>query len=88
MQKTQHESSSRDAPDAASPTGAPQTHEEPSDEPGRADAPPAYREYDRSGLYPAGGGKAFRIWALLGWLAAVIVVLAGISALLNILLLD
>jgi hypothetical protein len=45
------------------------------------------REYDKSGLYPA-KGKAFRIWALLAWLSGVIVVLAGVSALLNFILLD
>lgn len=45
------------------------------------------REYERSGLYPE-NGKAFRIWALLAWLAGVIVVLAGVSALLNWWLLD
>ena len=45
------------------------------------------REYDRTGLYPA-NGKAFRIWALLGWLVGVVVVLAGVSALLNFILLE
>ena len=44
------------------------------------------RQYDRSGFYP-GEGKAFRIWALLGWLTAVVVLLAGVSALLNFVLL-
>jgi hypothetical protein len=55
-------------------------------EPEPPDAP-APREYEQSGLYPA-QGKPFRLWALLGWLSLLIVVLAGVSALLNILLLD
>lgn len=45
------------------------------------------REYEKSGLYPE-QGKRFRLWALLGWLTALIAVLAGVSALLNFLLLD
>ena len=44
------------------------------------------REYEKSGMYPP-EGKAFRLWALLGWLTGVIVVLAIVSALLNIILL-
>ncbi|MDT8399384.1 MAG: hypothetical protein RQ899_12280 [Pseudomonadales bacterium] len=43
-------------------------------------------EYEKSGLYPE-HGKPFRLWALLGWLTLVIVILAGISALLNFILL-
>jgi len=43
------------------------------------------REYEQSGLYPA-AGKPFRLWALLGWLTLLIVVLAGVSAMLNFLL--
>lgn len=100
MQKTQHESSSPSSSSSVSgsgtgsgpdsPDSTAQTPGQVNDEQARPEtdtAPPAYREYDRSGLYPSGGGKAFRIWALLGWLAGVIVVLAGVSALLNILLL-
>ena len=45
------------------------------------------REYEKSGMYPA-KGKAFRLWALLGWLTAVIVALAAVSALLNFILLE
>ncbi len=44
------------------------------------------REYDKSGFYNE-EGKSFRIWALLAWLTGTVVVLAGISALLNIILL-
>jgi hypothetical protein len=44
------------------------------------------RQYDRSGLYPK-EGKPFRIWALLGWNIAIIVLIAIASALLNIWLL-
>lgn len=44
------------------------------------------REYDKTGCYPA-EGKQFRIWALLGWLTLLIAVLAGISAVLNFVLL-
>ena len=47
----------------------------------------AEREYEKSGMYPA-QGKAFRLWALLGWLSGVIIVLAAVSALLNFVLLD
>ena len=43
------------------------------------------REYERSGLYPA-GGKPFRLWALVAGLVLVIAALAGVSALLNYLL--
>jgi hypothetical protein len=45
------------------------------------------REYEKSGLNPE-QGKPFRLWRLLAWLTALIAVLAGVSALLNILLLD
>lgn len=48
-------------------------------------AAPAPRAYERSGLYPA-GGKAFRIWALLAWLAGVVIVLGIVSAILNVIL--
>lgn len=44
------------------------------------------RAYEQSGLYPA-AGKRFRLWALLGWLTLLILLLAGVSALLNVLLL-
>lgn len=44
------------------------------------------REYDKSGFYPE-EGKSFRIWALLAWLTGTVVVLAIVSALLNIILL-
>lgn len=49
-------------------------------------AAPPKREYERSGCYPE-NGRPFRIWALLGVLALTILMLAGISALLNYLLL-
>lgn len=45
------------------------------------------REYEQSGCYPE-QGKPFRIMALLAWLSAVIVVLAGVAAILNMLILD
>lgn len=44
------------------------------------------REYEKSGLYPE-NGKPFRILALLGWLGAIVVCLAGAAAILNIVLL-
>lgn len=44
------------------------------------------REYEKSGCYPE-NGKPFRVWALLGGLMIVIVVIAGAAALLNFLLL-
>ncbi len=44
------------------------------------------REYDKSRFYPE-EGKSFRIWALLAWLTGTVVVLAIVSALLNIILL-
>lgn len=40
------------------------------------------REYEKSGLYPE-NGKPFRIFALLGWLAAVVVLMAAAAATLN-----
>ena len=46
---------------------------------------PAGREYERSGLYPK-NGKPFRVLALLGVIVAVIVALAGISALIDMLI--
>jgi len=52
----------------------------------REQAPAPRREYEKSGLYPA-KGKPFRLWALLGWLTALIVALAAVSALLNFLVL-
>lgn len=45
------------------------------------------REFERSGCYPE-NGKPFRLWALLGWLTALIVALAGVAALLNLIFLD
>ena len=47
--------------------------------------PAPAREYEKSGLYPE-NGKPFRLWALLGSLLLVIAVLAGATALLDILL--
>jgi hypothetical protein len=44
------------------------------------------REYDRTGFYPP-EGKAFRVWALLGWLLAVIALLAVAAAVVNIIVL-
>ena len=44
------------------------------------------REYELSGLYPE-NGKAFRVWALLGWLAGIVVFLAGAAAVLDLMLL-
>lgn len=63
-----------------------QSKQEPSntDNPPNTDSP---REYERSGCYPE-DGKPFRIWALLGWLTALIVLLAGVAALLNLIFLD
>jgi hypothetical protein len=40
------------------------------------------REYDTTGFYPP-EGKAFRVWALLGWLVGVIVALALAAVLIN-----
>lgn len=57
----------------------PEPSSKPADE---AAATAAQREYDRSGFYPA-EGKKFRVWALLGWNALVIVILALLAALLN-----
>lgn len=45
------------------------------------------REYEKSGMYPA-EGKPFRLYALLGWLSAVILLLAGAALILNFTLLD
>ena len=47
--------------------------------------PPPKPKYERSGCYPE-HGRPFRVWALLGVLALVVLILAGISALLNFLL--
>jgi hypothetical protein len=44
------------------------------------------REYERSGLYPE-NGKPFRMWALFGWLTALIALLAVVAAVLNLLVL-
>lgn len=44
------------------------------------------REYDKTGFYPE-NEKPFRIWALLAWLTGTVVVLALVSALLNLILL-
>lgn len=49
-------------------------------------APPE-REYEKSGLYPE-NGKPFRIWALFGCLTLLIIILAGISALLDYILMQ
>lgn len=49
--------------------------------------PKPQREYERSGCYPE-NGRPFRIWALVGGLLLVIVLMAGVSALLNYLLID
>jgi hypothetical protein len=46
---------------------------------------PARREYEQSGLYPK-NGKPFRVIGLLGVIFAVIVALAGISALVDMLI--
>jgi hypothetical protein len=46
----------------------------------------APREYDRSGLYPE-EGKAFRLWAILGWNLLVVALLAAAAAALNLILL-
>ena len=43
------------------------------------------RRYEKSGCYPD-QGRPFRLWALLGGLLLVIVVLAAVSALLNFIL--
>lgn len=40
------------------------------------------REYEKSGLYPE-NGKPFRVFALLGWLAAVVVLMAVAAAILD-----
>ena len=45
----------------------------------------ASRRYEKSGCYPE-QGRPFRLWALLGGLLLVIVVLAAVSALLNFIL--
>lgn len=45
------------------------------------------REYETTGCYPE-NAKPFRMWALFGWLTALIVVLAAVAALLNFVLLD
>jgi hypothetical protein len=45
------------------------------------------REYEKSGLYPE-EGKPFRILALLGWLAAIVVLLAVAAAVLDLTLLE
>jgi len=44
------------------------------------------REYEKSGFYPD-NAKPFRIWALLAWLSGTVVLLAIVSALLNLILL-
>jgi len=44
-------------------------------------------EYEKSGLYPE-EGKPFRIFALLGWLAAIVVLLAVAAAVLDLTLLE
>jgi hypothetical protein len=47
---------------------------------------PEPRKYEESGCYPE-NGKPYRIWALLGGLMLVIVLLAGAAIVLNLLLL-
>ena len=42
----------------------------------------ADRHYEQTGLYPE-GGKAFRLYALLGWLLGVIVFIAACAAALD-----
>lgn len=49
-------------------------------------AAPPVREYDRTGLYPK-EGKAFRLWAILGWNLLVVAILAVAAAVLNFVLL-
>ena len=45
------------------------------------------REYEQSGLYPE-NGKPFRIFALLGWLAGIVVFMLVAAAVLDMLLLE
>lgn len=45
------------------------------------------REYEQSGLYPE-NDKPFRIFALLGWLAGIVVFMAVAAAVLDLALLD
>lgn len=45
------------------------------------------REYEQSGLYPE-NDKPFRVLALLGWLAGVVVLLAVAAAVLDLALLE
>jgi hypothetical protein len=40
------------------------------------------REYEKSGLYPE-TGKPFRMFALLGWLGAVVILMAAAAAILD-----
>jgi hypothetical protein len=47
--------------------------------------PRVQREYEKSGLNPE-NGKPFRMWALFGWLTLLIAVLAGVSVILNFML--
>ena len=44
------------------------------------------REYEQSGLYPE-NGKPFRVFALLGWLAGVVVFMAVAATILDLILL-
>lgn len=62
----------------------PSDHKQPDDS---GPTPVTEREYDRSGFYTE-NGKSFRIWALLAWLAGVVVFLAAASAVLNFILLE
>ncbi len=50
-----------------------------------AASPTKKREYEKSGLYPE-NGKPFRVWALLGVIALTVMILAGISALINLII--
>ena len=44
------------------------------------------REYEKSGMYPS-EGKPFRMYALLGWLAVIVVVRMAAAAVLDLMLL-
>ncbi|MDO8907177.1 MAG: hypothetical protein Q7W55_01625 [Pseudohongiella sp.] len=46
------------------------------------------REYEKSGLYPDNNEKPFRIFALLGWIVGIVVVLAVTAAVLDLTLIE
>jgi len=48
--------------------------------------PPPKRQYERSGCYPE-HGRPFRIWALVGALTLVVILLAATAWVLNLILL-